>query len=196
MVNITVLVSGGGTNLQAVIDGIKNGKIKNGKINLVIASNPEAYALERAQKENIPTAVIGKSVENNPSIRSNMMIDALKKADTDIIVLAGYMSILPPEIIKAYGKRIINIHPSLIPKHCGKGFYGMKVHESVMASGDEESGATVHFVDEGVDTGEIIIQKSVPVFKDDVPEALAARVLEVEHTILVEAINKVIADVE
>ena len=196
MLNIAVLVSGGGTNLQAVIDGVKNKEIKGGKIVLVISSNPDAYALERAYMENINTAVIGKSVEEDPAKRSQMIIKALKEADTDIIVLAGYMSILPETIVKEYEKRIINIHPSLIPKHCGKGFYGKKVHESVLSCGDKQSGATVHFVDEGVDTGEIIMQEKVDVEEGDTPDSLAKRVLEVEHKILVKSINKVIRDLK
>lgn len=192
MINISVLVSGGGTNLQAVIDAINGGEIKNARIGLILSSNPESYALKRGEKENIHTAVIGKSTEPDPEKRATSMIEALHKADTDIIVLAGYMSILPPAIVKKYEKKIINIHPSLIPKHCGKGFYGEKVHKSVLDSGDRESGATVHFVDEGVDTGEIILQRKVDVKKNDTAETLAARILEVEHRILVDAINKVI----
>ncbi len=192
MVNISVLVSGGGTNLQAVIDGISSGEIKNARIGLVLSSNPDAYALTRAAKNEIDSAVIGKRTEEDPDKRASAMIEALKKAGTDIIVLAGYMSIIPESIVKEYEKRIINIHPSLIPKHCGKGFYGEKVHKSVLASGDTESGATVHFVDEGVDTGEIIVQRKVDVKEGDTAETLAERVLKVEHEILVEAINKVI----
>lgn len=196
MLNISVLVSGGGTNLQAIIDGINSNKIKNAKINLVISSNPDAYALTRAANDGIQTVTVGKSMEPDPAKRVQMIIKALNDADTDIIVLAGYMSILPAEIIKKYEKRIINIHPSLIPKHCGKGFYGKKVHESVLHAGDTESGATVHFVDEGVDTGEIIIQEKVPVMKDDDADTLAARVLETEHKILVKSINKVVEGLE
>lgn len=192
MLNISVLVSGGGTNLKAIIDGIKTGRINNGRIGLVISSNPDAYALIRAEKEEIDTIVIdGRSIED-PAKRADLMLGALEEAETDIIVLAGYMSILPVSIVKKYEKRIINIHPSLIPKHCGKGYYGKKVHESVLASGDDESGATVHFVDEGVDTGDIIIQEKVKVKKDDTAETLAARVLKVEHSILIKAINKII----
>jgi phosphoribosylglycinamide formyltransferase-1 len=120
------------------------------------------------------------------------MLDTLAGANIDLIVLAGYMSILPPEIIRAYPKRIINIHPSLIPKHCGKGYYGIRVHESVLAAGERESGATVHYVDEGVDTGEIIVQERVPVMAGDTAETLAARVLETEHVILIRAIQKIL----
>lgn len=192
MVNISVLVSGGGTNLQAVIDGIKERKIRNAKINLVLSSNADAYALKRAGRENIHTVVINKDTEPDSDRRADLIIDALDKADTDYIILAGYMSILPGEIVKKYEKRIINIHPSLIPKHCGKGFYGSRVHESVIKAGDKESGATVHFVDEGVDTGEIIMQEKVSVFPDDSPDSLAERVLEVEHRILVKSVDKVI----
>lgn len=192
MVNITVFVSGGGTNLQAVIDGVNDGRIKNGRINLVLSSNPDAYALTRALNNEIPTVVFNKNTEPDEKKRETLIIKTLKDAGTDYIVLAGYMSILPEAIVKAYEKKIINIHPSLIPKHCGKGYYGMKVHESVINSGDKKSGATVHFVDEGVDTGEIILQQQVEVKAEDTPKKLAERVLEVEHKILVDAINKII----
>lgn len=192
MVNISVLVSGGGTNLQAIIDGIKKGDIRGAKIGLVLASNPDAYALERAAKEGIKTAVINKNMEQDIKKRSQLIIDALDDSHTDMIVLAGYMSILDESLVKKYNKRIINIHPSLIPKHCGKGYYGERVHKSVIKAGDKESGATVHYVDEGVDTGEIIRQEKVEVLPQDTPEDLAKRVLKVEHHILVESINEVI----
>lgn len=192
MKNISVLVSGGGTNLQAVIDGVNDGRIKGAQIGLVISSNPNAYALERADRENIDTLVINKDTDSDPEKRADRIVQALKDADTDIIVLAGYMSILPEKIVREYEKRIINIHPSLIPKHCGKGFYGERVHQSVISCGDKQSGATVHFVDEGVDTGEIIIQEKVEVLAGDTAESLASRVLKVEHKILVEALNKVV----
>lgn len=192
MVNIAVLVSGGGTNLQAIIDGINQGRIRNAKINLVLSSNADAYALKRAEKENINTTVINKDTEPNPDKRTDQIIEALEEADTDLIVLAGYMQILPLPIVTKYENKIINIHPSLIPKHCGQGFYGRKVHESVINSGDKESGATVHYVDEGVDTGDIIIQQKVDVLEDDTVETLAERVLKVEHLILVSAINRIV----
>jgi phosphoribosylglycinamide formyltransferase-1 len=190
--NISVLVSGGGTNLQSIIDAVSSGEISGAKLGLVISSRPDAYALTRAEKAGIPTVIISTANYECPSEMSKDLLDALGAADTDLVVLAGYMRVLPPEVIHAYPKRIINIHPSLIPKHCGKGYYGIRVHESVLAAGDAESGATVHYVDEGVDTGEIIAQERVPVLAGDTAETLAAHVLEVEHRILIEAIATII----
>lgn len=191
MLRITVMVSGGGTNLQAIIDGIENGSIPNAEIVRIISSNPNAYSLERAKKHRIGSMVIGKS--NYPDIneRTREIIAALDEVKTDLVVLAGYMSILEPRLIEAYRGKIINIHPSLIPKYCGAGFYGKHVHEAVLAAGECESGATVHFVDEGVDTGPIIIQEKVSVLDGDTAETLAARVLETEHKILQEAVKTI-----
>ena len=189
-VNISVLVSGGGTNFQAVIDAIERGDIPCGQIVQVISSTSKAYSLERAKNHGIKAKVIGK--ENYPDIsdRTDAILAALKEEETDMIVLAGYMSVLDARLIDAYRDRIINIHPSLIPKYCGKGFYGHHVHEAVLAGGETESGATVHFVDEGVDTGKIILQRTVPVEPGDTPDTLAARVLKVEHTILPLAVKQ------
>lgn len=192
MLRISVLVSGGGTNLQAVIDSIETGRIKDAKIACIISSNPNAFALERGIRHGIKTLVIDKKQYPAMSLRTKAIISALETEKTDLVVLAGYMSVLEPELVQAFKGRIINIHPSLIPKYCGKGFYGHHVHEAVIAAGEKESGATVHFVDEGVDTGPIIIQKKVPVFEGDTPDALGERILKVEHEILTEAINKVI----
>lgn len=193
MLRISVLVSGGGTNFQAVIDSVEAGRIEGAEIACVISSNPNAYALERGKKHGINTYVIDKNQYPDMADRTDAIIKTLKEENTDLVVLAGYMSVLEPKLVKEYEKRIINIHPSLIPKYCGKGFYGHHVHEAVIAAGEKESGATVHFVDEGVDTGEIIIQRKVEVLEGDTPDELAARVLKVEHQILTEAINKVIA---
>lgn len=179
-VKVAVLVSGGGTNLQALIEKEKDGYIPQGKIIKVIASRPDAFALERAKKEGISTAVASSQHE---------VLSELENCGAEIVVLAGYMKVLSPEIIEKYRNRIINIHPSLIPKYCGKGFYGIRVHKAVIDGGEKESGATVHYVDEGVDTGEIILQEKVPVKPDDTPQQLAARVLEKEHVILVEGLN-------
>lgn len=190
MKNIAVMVSGGGTDLQSVIDNVENGYIENGRIVLVIASKPGIYALERAAAHGIRGVVIGKDEYPDMADRTEAIIRALSEAETDLVVLAGYLSVLQPALIEAYRNRIINIHPSLIPKYCGKGFYGMHVHEAVIAAGEKESGATVHFVDEGVDTGKIIIQRKVEVLSDDTPETLQQRVLEVEHKILPEAVKK------
>ncbi len=172
---VAVLVSGGGTNLQAIIDKIQNGELAQIELVKVISSKEDAFALERAAKAGIKTAV-AKEQED--------VLRELETSGAQIVVLAGYMKVLSPEIIKNYRNRIINIHPSLIPKYCGKGFYGIRVHRAVLEGGETESGATVHYVDEGVDTGEIILQKKVPVLEGDTPEALAARVLQVEHEIL------------
>ncbi|MEG0829907.1 MAG: phosphoribosylglycinamide formyltransferase [Anaerovoracaceae bacterium] len=185
--NISVLVSGGGTNLQAVIDKIEDGYLEDAKIVQVISSKEGAYALERAAKAGIKVKVIKDT---------SKLLLALETEKTDIILLAGYMRVLEPAVIQAYPKRIVNIHPSLIPKYSGKGFYGHHVHEAVIAAGEKVSGATVHFVDEGVDTGEIILQREVLVKADDTPETLAARVLKTEHEILSEGLKTVIIDMK
>lgn len=192
MKNISILVSGGGSNMQAIIDGIACGKIENAKVVLVVSSNESAYAIERAKTAGISSIVISNKDIPDEEERSNMLLTSLKEADTDIIVLAGYMKILPSKVVNTYKNKIINIHPSLIPKHCGKGYYGKRVHQSVLDAGDTESGATVHFVDEGVDTGQIIKQKKVPVLEGDTADILADRVLEIEHEIIVEAVNEVV----
>lgn len=177
---VAVLVSGGGTNLQAIIDKVQSGELPQVELVKVISSKEGAFALERAAKANIPTAVAKEQAD---------VLNELKACGTELIVLAGYMKVLSEEIIKEYRNRIINIHPSLIPKYCGKGFYGIRVHNAVIAGGETESGATVHYVDEGVDTGEIILQRKVPVEPGDTPEDLAARVLKVEHVILAEGLK-------
>ncbi|MFQ8601561.1 MAG: phosphoribosylglycinamide formyltransferase [Anaerovoracaceae bacterium] len=182
-INVAVLVSGGGTNLQALIDKAQTGEIPCAQIVRVIASREDAFALERAAKAGIKGTVAKSQQE---------VLAELDDAEADIVVLAGYMKVLSAEIIERYRNRIINIHPSLIPKYCGKGFYGMRVHTAVIEGGEKESGATVHYVDEGVDTGEIILQEKVPVMEDDTPQDLAARVLNVEHRILAEGLNKAI----
>ena len=182
-VKVAVLVSGGGTNLQALIDKEKSGELAESKIVRVIASKDTAYALQRAADAGIETSVAKTQEE---------VLRQLEECGAELVVLAGYMSVLAPEVIEKFRNRIINIHPSLIPKYCGKGFYGMRVHRAVIEEGEKESGATVHFVDEGVDTGEIILQETVPVMEGDSPEDLAARVLETEHRILAEGLNKVV----
>ncbi len=188
-INITVLVSGGGTNLQSVIDHIGNGCLDKARIVQVISSNRGAYALERAAKAGIPGICVDREQFPDEKERNGLILQKLREADTDLIVLAGYMSILNSELIDAYRNRIINIHPALIPKYCGKGFYGKRVHRAVLEGGEKESGATVHFVDEGVDTGKIILQEKVPVEPGDTVDTLAARVLTVEHRILPQAIK-------
>lgn len=188
-INITVLVSGGGSNLQSIIDHIESGYLDKGQIVQVISSSRGAYALERAAKAGITGICIDKAQFPEEKDRCRAIMEKLREADTDLVVLAGYMSILDPAIIGAYRNRIINIHPALIPNYCGKGFYGKRVHRAVLDGCEAESGATVHFVDEGVDTGKIILQEKVPVEPGDTEDTLAARVLAVEHRILPQAIK-------
>ena len=183
MKNIVVLISGGGTNLQALLDAVAEGRLL-ARISGVISSTKHAYGLVRAEHAGIPTRVISKRAYPDPVERDAAMLTALRALEADYIVLAGYMSILSPEIIGLYKNRIVNIHPSLIPSFCGKGYYGLHVHEKVLEYGAKVTGATVHFVDEGTDTGPIILQKAVSVLDDDTPEILQQRVLRVEHELL------------
>ena len=193
---IAVLVSGGGTNLQALIDAQKSGIIKSGEIVLVISNNPNAYALERASNAGIDTAVITKKQCGSQETFENSLMSALDNAGIDIIVLAGFMSILSEKFTTHYNKRIINVHPSLIPSFCGQGFYGLHVHEAALAKGVKVTGATVHFVNEIPDGGEIIMQKAVYVEEGDTPEILQKRVMEqAEWIILPEATEKVCKDI-
>lgn len=190
MLKLAVLVSGGGTNLQAILDAIDNGAITNARVEVVISNNAGAYALERAAKRGISHLCISpKDYES----REAFYEDFLRRLDSyqpDLIVLAGFLVVIPPEMIATYRNRIINIHPSLIPSFCGTGYYGLKVHEGVLARGVKVTGATVHFVDEGTDTGPIILQKAVEVQPDDTPEILQRRVMEqAEWKILPRAIN-------
>ena len=191
--NIAVLVSGGGTNLQALIDAQSDGIIKSGEIKLVISNNPNAYALERAAKAGIKTAVISKkSFNGNQYDFESAIIDALDGAGIDIIVLAGFMSILSERFTSHFEKRIINVHPSLIPSFCGEGFYGLHVHEAALKKGVKVTGATVHFVNEIPDGGEIIMQRAVYIEDGDTPEILQKRVMEqAEWKILPESTEKV-----
>lgn len=179
MLNIAVLISGGGSNLQSIIDGCESGYI-NGIVKLVISNKDNVYGLERATKHNIKTFV---------EKEDEQIIDLLNKENIDLVVLAGYLKIISPKFVEAFRNKIINIHPSLIPAFCGEGYYGKKVHESVINYGAKLSGATVHFVDEGADTGPIIMQKSVEVKFDDTPQSLSERVLTVEHEILKESVR-------
>lgn len=178
MLNIAVFVSGGGTNLQAIIDNIEDGSISKARIALVISNKADAYALERAKKHNIKTKVISKKDFDDRIDYINAQLDILEEHKIDLIVLAGYLSIVPELIIKKYSNKIINVHPSLIPAFSGKGYYGLKVHEEVLKRGCKLTGATVHFVDEGTDTGPIIMQKSVGVEVEDTAESLQKRVME------------------
>ena len=189
---IAVLVSGGGTNLQALIDAQKSGIIKSGEITLVISNNANAYALERASKENIKTAVFLKKELGSQEAFEDAIKNALTENEIDIIVLAGFMSILSESFTSAYPKRIINVHPSLIPSFCGKGFYGLRVHEAALEKGVKVTGATVHFVNEIPDGGEIIMQKAVDILPEDTAETLQRRVMEnAEWIILPQSVEKV-----
>lgn len=190
MMNIAVLVSGGGTNLQALIDAEKRGEIKNGKITCVISSNPDAYALERAKNNGIETVVVPKKDYPDRSEYTAAVTNALVEAKADLVVYAGFMIILDSQIVKAFPNKMMNVHPALIPSFCGKGFYGLRVHEAVLASGVKLTGATVHFVTEDCDAGPIIAQKAVPVLNGDTPETLQRRVMEeCEWKILPEAVS-------
>lgn len=179
MLKVAVLVSGGGSNLQSLIDFKVGYDIK-----LVISDRKSAFGLERAKKYGIKNIYIPKED------RTNEILRVLEENDIEFVVLAGYLSIIDEKIIEQYKNRIINIHPSLIPKYCGKGFYGEKVHEAVFKAGEKESGATVHFVDAGVDTGKIIRQEKVMIENGDAPEVIAKKVLEIEHKILPEVLNE------
>ena len=190
MMNIAVLVSGGGTNLQALIDAQKASKIINGKITLVVSSNPDAYALERAKANGIKTAVIARKDFSDIHTYTAAVRDALLEAKADLVVYAGFMTILDYQIVKAFPCKMMNVHPALIPSFCGKGFYGLHVHEAVLESGVKLTGATVHFVTEECDGGPIILQKAVEVKNGDTPEALQKRVMEqCEWQILPEAVS-------
>ena len=193
MKNIAVLVSGGGTNLQALIDAQSSGIIKSGKINLVISNNPDAYALKRAENANIKTAVCNKKELGNSF--EDTLIDILEQNNTDIIVLAGFMCILSEKFTSHFANRILNVHPSLIPSFCGKGFYGLHVHEAALGYGVKVTGATVRFVNEIPDGGKIIMQKAVEIKEDDTPEALQKRVMEeAEWKILPLSVEKVCSE--
>ncbi len=193
MKTLAVLISGGGSNLQALIDNIEAGNIK-ARIGVVISSREDAYGLKRAKEHSIPAYCISKSAYEDIDTFNRVLLDKLEQHGTDLIVLAGYLNILSPDIIKRYPNRIINIHPSLIPSFCGKGYYGMKVHQSVLDYGVKITGATAHFVDEGTDTGPIILQKAVEVYEDDDAKSLSKRVLEVEHEILPRAVSLFVED--
>ena len=190
MLKIGVLVSSGGTNLQAIIDNINTGNITNSKIEVVISNNPNAFALERAKKAGIDTVCISPKDYSDRSLFNKALIEKIDEYNVDLIVLAGCMVVMPPELIQKYNNKIINIHPALIPSFCGKGFYGLHVHEEALKRGVKITGATVHFVDEGTDTGPIILQKAVEVRQDDTPEILQRRVMEeAEWKIMPKAID-------
>ena len=178
MLKIGVLVSGGGTNLQAIMDAIDAGEITNAKVDIVISNNASAYALERARKHDVEAMCIAPKDYPDREAFHKALLSKLQERGVDLIVLAGYLVAIPPMMVEAYPNKIINIHPSLIPSFCGTGYYGLHVHEAALKRGVKISGATVHFVDEGTDTGPIIMQKPVEVRPDDTPEVLQRRIME------------------
>lgn len=189
MKNIAVFASGSGSDMQSVIDATLSGQI-DGKVVAVITNKDGIYAIERAKKHNIDHKVFTLAEYGDNISRDKAISAYLRDKNIDLIVLAGYLAIVTPVLVDEYEGRIINIHPSLIPKHCGVGMYGLNVHKSVLASGDKMSGCTVHFVDHGADTGKIIEQRQVPVMDGDTPESLQARILEVEHKLLPEVVAR------
>ena len=190
MLKIAVMVSGGGTNLQAIIDAIANGTITDTRIVAVISNNADAYALERARNAGIKAVCVSRKEIPDRAAYDDALLAAVEESGADLIVLAGFLVVIPTKMIQAYRNRIINIHPSLIPAFCGTGYYGLKVHEGVLSRGVKVTGATVHFVDEGTDTGPIILQKAVAVEEGDTPQLLQRRVMEqAEWKLLPQAIQ-------
>lgn len=190
MKNIVVLVSGGGTNLQALIDAEKRGEIKNGKITCVISSKPDAYALERAEQNKIPNVTIPRKDYADSKTYSAAVLAELKRQNADLIVLAGFMTILDECITREYPYKIINVHPALIPSFCGEGFYGLRVHQAALEYGVKVSGATIHFVNEKADAGAIILQGTVEIANDETPESLQRKIMEnVEWKLLPKAVS-------
>lgn len=195
MLKIAVLVSGGGTNLQAIIDAIADGTITDTQIVTVISNNAGTYALERANAAGIAASCISPKNYESRALFNEALLEAVQASGADLIVLAGFLVVIPEQMIRAYRNRIINIHPSLIPSFCGTGYYGLKVHEGVLARGVKVTGATVHFVDEGTDTGPILLQKAVEVRQDDTPQSLQRRVMEeAEWKLLPRAIDLIAHD--
>ena len=192
MVRVAILVSGGGTNLQAIIDAKAAGNIPSAELSLVLASNEKAYALERAAKAGIPSEVLRKAKGEEPSHYGERLLEVLRRHEIDLVVLAGFLTILPENVIRAYDHRILNVHPSLIPSFCGDGFYGLRVHEAALQKGVKVTGATIHFVNEITDGGDIIAQKAVEVLPDDTPETLQKRVMvQAEWVLLPQAVETV-----
>ena len=192
MLKIAVMVSGGGTNLQALIDAERRGELKNGELSAVISSNADAYALERANRAFIPSYVLRRRDFDSTDAYGDALAEMLGQLDIGLVVLAGFMTVLSPDFCRRFEGRIINIHPSLIPSFCGTGYYGMKVHEGALNRGVKITGATVHFVDEGTDTGPILLQKPVEIMEGDTPEILQRRVMEeAEWILLPEAVDAI-----
>ncbi len=196
MVKAAILVSGGGTNLQAIIDAKAAGKIPSAELALVVASNSSAYALTRAENAGIAHCVLHKDKQEEPAHYGERLLEVLHTHQIDVVVLAGFLTILPENVIRAYDHRILNIHPSLIPSFCGDGFYGLRVHEAALKKGVKVTGATVHFVNEITDGGDIIAQKAVEIIPDDTPETLQRRVMEQAEWILLPlALEQVSAEI-
>lgn len=192
MLKVGVMVSGGGTNLQAILDAVDAGKIRNASIEVVVSNNPGAYALERAKNHGIPAVCLSPKDFESREAFNEAFLAKVDEYDLDLIVLAGFLVKIPEAMVEKYEHRIINVHPSLIPSFCGVGYYGLKVHEAALARGVKVTGATVHFVDGGMDTGPIILQKAVDVLPGDTPEVLQRRVMEqAEWVILPEAIDRI-----
>ena len=192
MVRVAILVSGGGTNLQAIIDAKNAGKIPSAELALVVASNDKAYALTRAANAGIESTVLRKAKGEDVTLYGERLLEVLRAHQIDLVVLAGFLTILPENVICAYDHRILNVHPSLIPSFCGDGFYGLRVHEAALAKGVKVTGATIHFVNEITDGGDIIAQKAVEVLPDDTPETLQKRVMvEAEWVLLPQAVETV-----
>ena len=192
MLRVVVMVSGGGTNLQAILDAVDNGKITNAEVVAVISNNEGAYAIERAKNHGVPAFVVTPKAYETRDAFNEALLATIKACKPDLIVLAGFLVKIPAAMIEAYRNKIINIHPSLIPSFCGVGYYGLKVHEAALARGVKVTGATVHYVDEGTDTGPILFQKAVEVQPDDTPKTLQQRVMEqAEWVLLPQAINAI-----
>ena len=193
MLRVVVMVSGGGTNLQAILDAVDNGKITNAEVAAVISNNEGVYAIERAKKHGVPAFVVTPKAYETRDAFDEALLETVKACKPDLIVLAGFLVKIPAAMIEAYRNRIINIHPSLIPSFCGVGYYGLKVHEAALARGVKVTGATVHFVDSGMDTGPILLQKAVEVQDGDTPEVLQRRVMEQAEWILLPQAIQMIA---
>ena len=192
MLRVVVMVSGGGTNLQAILDAVGNGKITNAEVVAVISNNEGVYAIERAKKHGVPAFVVTPKAYETRDAFDEALLETVKACKPDLIVLAGFLVKIPAAMIEAYRNKIINIHPSLIPSFCGVGYYGLKVHEAALARGVKVTGATVHYVDEGTDTGPILFQKAVEVQPDDTPKTLQQRVMEqAEWVLLPQAIDAI-----
>ena len=188
MLRVGVLVSGGGTNLQAIIDGVESGRIANTSLEVVISNNAGAYALERAIQHGIPAQCVSPKEYADRDRFYEALMDVLEAYKLDLVVLAGYLVIIPEQMVRCYPRKMINIHPSLIPAFCGKGYYGLKVHEAVLERGVKITGATVHYVEEGTDTGPILMQKAVEVLEGDTPETLQRRVMEQAEWVILPAV--------